>query len=438
VKRVSIAVCIAVVATIYVQFFSVSAAGDFANPAFSSQWHEGETGIPNFWGPLSTAHAGQQESYKEAAGGQRLVQYFDKTRMEITNPSTNTVTNGLLTVELVTGQMQTGDAIFEQRTPARINLAGDPGSDGITYADLARAPKYAAPGATGNGSPYPWAYDSGMFNPHGGFQYKRDGDHYVPAIPGGPFYPFDAPGSDGTVRVEGGPYGHSVFGAFVRFLQPYGTSADRASTVVETVGYPITPFFFAHTTIKDTAQWVLVQAFERRVLTMTADGLVEFGNIGQHYHQWRYGDSTLLPTSAPSTPAPTTQFDFQRFAKRWSHHGYGLTIGVDGYARTDQRTYRTCSDKPDAGTPCETSITSYAGYAIIKFTSVTSDTASGTVLRTNYPKEYAAGATVVLTLKPFGMAEFAVQGQPNPLPLCGPDYGKLAPSEVLRQSPCGA
>jgi hypothetical protein len=37
---------------------------------------------------------------------------------------------------------------------------------------------------------------------------------------------------------------------------------------------------------------VLIQIFERRVLTYTADNpdpfKVEMGNIGRHYYQWRY------------------------------------------------------------------------------------------------------------------------------------------------------
>ncbi len=119
------------------QSVGVSAAGGFTRPAFYNEWHRGEVGIPNFWGPLSTAHDGAMEPYKEAAGGQRVIQYFDKTRMELTNPATGTVTNGLLTVEMATGQMQTGDASFETRPAARINVAGDPGSAGVTYADLA-------------------------------------------------------------------------------------------------------------------------------------------------------------------------------------------------------------------------------------------------------------------------------------------------------------
>jgi hypothetical protein len=37
---------------------------------------------------------------------------------------------------------------------------------------------------------------------------------------------------------------------------------------------------------------VLIQAFERRVLTYTPDNppgfTVEYGNIGRHYYTWRY------------------------------------------------------------------------------------------------------------------------------------------------------
>src|SRR5947209_14713734 len=95
-----------------------SAAADYAATVFRFQWESVEANQPNFWGPLANASAGVQEPYVEAAGGQRLVQYFDKARMELAGP--NTVTNGLLTVELKTGRMQVGNNAFEQRVPATI------------------------------------------------------------------------------------------------------------------------------------------------------------------------------------------------------------------------------------------------------------------------------------------------------------------------------
>ena len=81
------------------------AASAFAVPAFETQWGAGEAVAPNFWGPLPLAHEGQAEPYVSGryngSGGQRLVQYFDKARMELTDPGTGTVTNGLLAVEMI-------------------------------------------------------------------------------------------------------------------------------------------------------------------------------------------------------------------------------------------------------------------------------------------------------------------------------------------------
>ena len=68
--------------------------------------------------------------YKNAPGGQRLVQYFDKSRMEINNPGGDQnspfyVTNGLLAAELITGRMQVGEANFDSAAP--------PTSPGLRY-----------------------------------------------------------------------------------------------------------------------------------------------------------------------------------------------------------------------------------------------------------------------------------------------------------------
>ena len=71
-------------------------------------------------------------SLREAAGGKRLVQYFDKSRMEINNPNGDPtspfyVTNGLLTVELIIGQDADGRQQLRGRaSPAQIPLASDP------------------------------------------------------------------------------------------------------------------------------------------------------------------------------------------------------------------------------------------------------------------------------------------------------------------------
>lgn len=262
-----------------------SAASSFADPAFQQQWQQGEAITPNFWGPLANAKDGQQESYKEAAGGKRLVQYFDKARMELTNGK---LTNGLLTVELKTGRLQTGDASFEQRQPAKINIAGDAGSDGPTYADLAQLPEKQA-----NADPaaYPYVYANGAFTKP---KSEADFPFDIFRVPGG-----NAGGTD-YASDPGGRYGNIILPLF-RQLVP-----DFASLC----GLPITPIFFAQVKIAGMPRWVLVQAFERRVLTYNPANdpafRVEFGNIGQNYYQWRYGSGSSQSPPSPVSPPATT------------------------------------------------------------------------------------------------------------------------------------
>ena len=129
--------------TLVISNVTVNAAAAFAHPAFMVAWQRGEAGYPNFWGPLALAHDGQAEQYVEGnlngQAGQRLVQYFDKARMELTNTANPTgVSSGLLATELITGKRQLGDNTFEQHNPANINIAGDPGSESLTYLALGK------------------------------------------------------------------------------------------------------------------------------------------------------------------------------------------------------------------------------------------------------------------------------------------------------------
>src|SRR5690606_31465711 len=82
-------------------------AAPIAGEAFQRTWQRTDqpvaAGAVNrtwMWGPEPFSDA-LQEAYEQAPGGQRQVQYFDKSRMEITDPAGDQsspwyVTNGLL------------------------------------------------------------------------------------------------------------------------------------------------------------------------------------------------------------------------------------------------------------------------------------------------------------------------------------------------------
>ncbi len=116
----------------------VQGASGYADAKFQDQWQQGEAITANFWGPITTAKDGRQEPYLDVPGGMRLVQYFDKGRMELRN---GVVTNGLLAGEIVRGQVQVGDATFQAKDPPAIPIAGDSDNPGPTYAQLGTTAK---------------------------------------------------------------------------------------------------------------------------------------------------------------------------------------------------------------------------------------------------------------------------------------------------------
>ncbi|CAN5516088.1 hypothetical protein BH23CHL2_BH23CHL2_05530 [soil metagenome] len=116
------------------------------NDAFQRTWQrtdkpvlDGVTARTWMWGSKAFTEV-LEEPYADAPGSERQVQYYDKSRMEITDPDADSnsiwyVTNGLLVVELITGNMQVGNDSFEQRNPAAVNVAGDADDPtGPTYA----------------------------------------------------------------------------------------------------------------------------------------------------------------------------------------------------------------------------------------------------------------------------------------------------------------
>jgi len=280
------AAVIAALVLLLTSFSSILAHSD--NPAFIETWTRTDQPVADdtvdrtwIWGPLTTAW-GETESYVEGDNGERDVLYFDKARMEITNPDGDPndlwyVTNGLLVTEMITGQMQMGDDDFMAHGSADVNVAGDPDdADGPTYSsftDLLDATAGMAidtitrtvdrDGNVGNDASYA-TYDIGATH------VEPETDHWI----ADPFWALMT--SSGPVWEDDGLVTGKIFEDPV-----YGT------------GYPITEAYWAEVEVDGVSQDVLMQCFQRRCLTYTPDNdpgwQVEAGNVGRHYYNWRYG-----------------------------------------------------------------------------------------------------------------------------------------------------
>jgi plastocyanin len=259
----------------------------FADPAFQQLWAKTDanpSGRSYIWGPAPFTPPGLMEDYTNAPGGKRLVQYFDKARMELNTPG-GPVTAGLLSVELISGKQQNGDTAFVQRAPANVTVAGDTDNPFPTYADLAKL-QGAEQDNSGSGAPV-----AKMVNPNGA------AGTYTPAT------------SDPLAKTTG--YDtmtkHNIPKAFADFRN----APDLGG--IQAIGLAITEPVWANVKVNNKTVPVLVQAFERRVLTYTPDNpvlfRVEYGNIGRAYYAWRYNTPSAtsaapsMPLSAPAMPA---------------------------------------------------------------------------------------------------------------------------------------
>ncbi len=235
------------------------------------------------WGP-GPISPGLDETYAESPNAMRRVQYFDKSRMEITFPDANKnelwyVTNGLLVIEMATGQMQMGDNTFEQHPPALGNVAGDQVDDANspTYATVAQlmgepaadtgSVITATADASGNVSSDATYANAGVTAE----TFVSETNHTVASV----FWSFM--NSTGLVVDNGMPYEGPLF------PNPYYAT-----------GLPITEAYWTTIPVGGVEKDVLFQCFERRCLTYTPTNepgwQVEAGNVGQHYYNWRYGN----------------------------------------------------------------------------------------------------------------------------------------------------
>jgi len=250
-----------------------------------------------YWGPQPLS-VGFMENYADSPNGKREVQYFDKARMEVNNPSNSTVTNGLLVVEMITGRRQDGDKLFTGVNPAAIPIAGDAGNAWPTYAGLAGV--FLKPGTLKVGEAV-----NQSWNPTG----------IAPLTSH-----LDGPNTKIAVQQNG----LGIPAGFWDFLNRKGPiySADDGTISTGTIsdwlystGLPVTEAFWTSVKVGGVEKEVMFQAFKRRVLTYTpanSEGYkVEMGNVGLHYLTWRYPNgapavSDVLPTSRPQPQPPAT------------------------------------------------------------------------------------------------------------------------------------
>jgi hypothetical protein len=253
-------------------------AQGFADPAFRQLWEatdraiaEGQASRSWLWGPKPFAV--KQEPFDGAPSGVRLVQYFDKSRMEVNDPHADRadqwfVTNGLLTSEMIAGRVQTGPTTFETLEPAEVPIAGDlesPDQQTPRYSDFTNVASIA------NSNRAPQRLGSPVTA-----RFNRGGATEVENKP------------PATVKIAAydDTLGHNMADVFVDYLRGVGLNW------VFVTGYPISEPYWVVARGGGESQVVLAQLFERRALTYNPRNKegwrVEFANIGLHYYRWRY------------------------------------------------------------------------------------------------------------------------------------------------------
>ncbi len=293
---------------------SVARAFSPGNDAFNGTWSrtdrpvlEGITARTWMWGPEANSQI-MSEAYAESPNATRQVQYFDKARMEITNPNGDSgsiwyVTNGLLVVELITGNMQVGDNSFEARNPAAVNVAGDAGDPtGPTYDSFANVLDAPPLPIGSTNAPYVIAQSidrSGAVTEALHWANYGIGTGYLDEVTNHaiaqPFWDFM--NSSGTVYQNGQYINQQLF-----------------EDAFFATGRPITEAYWANVKVGGEYKDVLMQCFERRCLTYTPGNpqgyIVEAGNVGQHYYEWRYGNDQDNGGGDDTPDETATKYEF--------------------------------------------------------------------------------------------------------------------------------
>jgi hypothetical protein len=287
----------------------------FAHPSFNTLWDRtdelvasGAIKRPWIWGPAPGTSV--QEPYAGLPASTHLVQYFDKGRMEINDPNGDPadpffVTNGRLAVELISGQMQTGVNRFEFRGPAPINLASD--------VDDPSAPTYQSFNGVSN---IPGAPNQRRAEDRTGQVVREAIDRQGITQP----WPQDHLDYGVKMAQYEEVTGHNIPDIFWDYLNQQTDIIQDGQTVrgplfypwFSVTGYPISEPFWSYVKVAGQYRDVLIQAYERRVMTfvphLPSPFKVQIGNVGQHYYDWRYRPGAPAtpgrPVATPTVVAP--------------------------------------------------------------------------------------------------------------------------------------
>ncbi|MCU0495572.1 MAG: hypothetical protein MUD01_28630 [Chloroflexaceae bacterium] len=301
--------------------FNGTRTTSFADIGFDRTWTrtDAETvrgGRSLYWGP--NPWFDYAEFYRQGVNGLRTVQYFDKARMEINDPNDRSyqegVSNGLLVKEMVSGRAQLGNDPYDayEYGTSDVPVAGNERKDNPNGAGY-RA--FANVATTDNDYRDPQRLGqriSTNIDRAGNLsqrtelalpeteivQYNSVTGHNIPRV----FW--DYMNLQGRVLVNG----RIVTGPVVDWLP--------------TMGLPITDAYWTKAKVGPVEKDVLVQLFERRVLTYVPDNpagfKVEMGNVGQHYFQWRYPHlGTPWNSPDPTPPLIYASNVFNQEKKYW-------------------------------------------------------------------------------------------------------------------------
>lgn len=250
---------------------------DLPDSGFWFQWRvpdqpvaTGQVARPYLWGP--TAIYSGTEPFAESPGGQQHVIYFDKGRMDLPDPNPPQPTRflvvpGTLARELVTGQIAVGITQSESLAPPDVPVAGD--------IDDANAPTYATFNKLGAGTGKGTAQDltgqpvsvtltrNGALGQNAGLGATVTEAAFVPET------------------------AHNIPDVFLNWFKA------QSWDWIYIAGYPISEAYWSSVKVGGETHNVLIQVYERRTITYDPQAPkgfnVQFGNVGRHYYDWRYG-----------------------------------------------------------------------------------------------------------------------------------------------------